>query len=173
MKVRLSELAHIAEIVGAVAVVISLVYVGLQVNHSVDASRSVAVNDATVALQDWYHTVGSSQQASELFYRGLISPEALAPEEEFQFLMMFHGVFLAFQNSYWLTEEGTLDPELLNSLTAAILGTKDTPGMERYWRQRKSYLNPNFGEYVDELMGRQTNRSMDIYQPSPVQPKSN
>ena len=173
MKFRLSELAHIAEIVGALAVVVSLVYVGIQVNNSVDASRSVAVNDANVALQNWYHEVGSSQQASELFYRGLISSEALAPEEEFQFLMMFHGVFLAFQNSYWLTEEGTLDPELLNSLTAAILGTKDMPGTQRYWRQRKSYLNPNFGAYVDELMERETNPSMDIYQLPPGYPESN
>jgi len=173
MKVRLSELAHIAEIIGAGAVVISLVYVGLQVNHSVDASRSVAVNDATVALQDWYHTVGSSQQASELFYRGLMSSEALAAEEEFQFLMMMHGIFLSFQNSYWLTEEGTLDRDLLSGLTAAILGVKDAPGTQRYWRQRKSYLNPTFGEYVDDLMARETNPSMDIYQLPPAQPESN
>jgi hypothetical protein len=160
----LSDLAHLAEIVGAVAVVVSLVYVGIQVNDSVGASRSASVNDANVALQNWYLEVGTNQQASALFYRGLMSAEALpTAEEEFQFLMTFHGVFLAFQNSYWLTEEGTLDPELLESLTAAILGVKDTPGMRRYWRQRKSYLNASFAEYVEQLLERETNSSMDIY----------
>ena len=163
MKPNLSELAHIAEIVGAVAVVVSLIYVGIQVQDTVGASRSAAVNDANVALQTWYLELGSDQQASSVFYRGLMSAEPLAVEEEFQFLMMFHGIFLAFQNSYWLTEEGTLDPELLDSLTAAILGVKDTPGMQRYWRQRRSYLNASFAEYVDRLLELETNTSMDMY----------
>ncbi len=163
MKSRLSDLAHLAEIVGALAVIVSLVYVGIQVKDSVGASRSASVNDANVALQSWYLEVGTNEQASALFYRGLMSAEALPAAEEFQFLMTFHGVFLAFQNSYWLTEEGTLDPELLESLTAAILGVKDTPGMRRYWRQRKSYLNASFGEYVEQLLRRETNTSMDIY----------
>lgn len=173
MRSRLSDLAHFAEIVGAVAVVISLVYVGIQVSDSVGASRSASVNDANVALQSWYHEVGSNQQASALFYRALMSPDALPDEEEFQFLMMFHGVFLAFQNSYWLTEEGTLDPELLESLTAAILGVKDTPGMRRYWRQRRSYLNASFAEYVDQLLERETNTSMDVYRRTPASPEGN
>ncbi|MGI9626426.1 MAG: hypothetical protein ACR2QM_06290 [Longimicrobiales bacterium] len=163
MKSRLADLAHLAEIVGAFAVVVSLVYVGIQVNDGVGASRSASVNDANVALQSWYLEVGTNEQTSNLFYRGLLSDEALPNEEEFQFLMIFHGVWLAFQNSYWLAEEGTLDPELLEALTAAILGVKDTPGMQRYWRQRRSYLNASFGLYVDELLARETNTSMDIY----------
>lgn len=40
---------------------------------------------------------------------------------------------------------------------------KDTPGLNRYWRQRRSYLNASFAEYVDELLQRETNTSMDIY----------
>lgn len=172
MRSRLADMAHLAEIVGALAVVVSLVYVGIQVRDSVGASRSASVNDANVALQSWYLEVGTNQQASSLFYRGLMSPEALPTvEEEFQFLMTFHGVFLAFQNSYWLTQEGTLDPELLEALTAAILGVKDTPGMRRYWRQRKSYLNASFAEYVEQLLERETNTSMDIYRPTDPVPE--
>ncbi len=168
MTSRLSNMAHLAEIIGAFAVVVSLIYVGLQVNDSVSASRSASVNAANVALQTWYLEVGTDEQTSSLFYRGLMSDQALPAEEEFQFLMTFHGVFLAFQNSYWLAEEGTLDRELLEALTAAILGVKDTPGMRRYWRQRKSYLNASFGTYVDQLLERATNTSMDIYRtPAP------
>ena len=40
MKTKLSELASIAEIIGAFAVVISLIYVGVQVNDSAGAVRS-------------------------------------------------------------------------------------------------------------------------------------
>lgn len=69
MKLKLSKLAHLAEIIGAVAVVISLIYVGVQVNDSASAVRSAAANDANVALQSWYLQIGSDQQTSELFMK--------------------------------------------------------------------------------------------------------
>jgi len=64
LKLKLSELANIAEIIGAFAVVISLIYVGLQVNNSAVAVRSASANDANVALQNWYLEIGSDQQTS-------------------------------------------------------------------------------------------------------------
>lgn len=164
MKYRLSDLASMAEIIGAFAVVVSLVYVGIQVDDSASAVRAASANDANVAVQNWYLEVGSDEQTSRVFYRALTSKEPLTDEEEFQFLMMFHGVFLAFQNSYLLAEEGTIDVELREALTRAILGVKDTPGMRRYWRQRKSYLHTAFADYVDELLLKERNPSMDLYQ---------
>ena len=166
MKLKLSKLANLAEIIGAFAVVISLVYVGIQVNDSAGAVRAASANDANVALQNWYLQIGSDQQTSELFYEALTSEKALSNQEEFQFLMMLHGAFLAFQNSYLLAEEGTIDLELREAITAAILGIKALPGMARYWRQRKSYLHSGFAEYVDQLLMRDTEVSVDIYRAS-------
>ena len=163
MKFKLSELASIAEIIGAFAVVISLVYVGAQVSDSAGAVRSAAANDANVAVQNWYMQIGSDQQTSELFYNALTSEEALSNQEEFQFLMMIHGIFLAFQNSYLLAEEGTIDVELRDGLTRVVLGIKDTPGMRRYWRQRRGYLHSDFANYVDQLLTQEADDSVDIY----------
>ncbi len=171
MKFKLSDVASMAEIIGAFAVVISLIYVGIQVNDSASAVRSASANDANSALQNWYLQIGSDQQTSELFYEGLTSEIALSDQKEFQFLMMFHGVFLAFQNSYLLAEEGTIDVELREALTRAILGVKDTPGMRRYWRQRKSFLHSAFADYVDQLLKQETNPSMDIYRISEGEPE--
>ena len=171
MKLKLSELASIAEIIGAFAVVISLIYIGVQVNDSAGAVRSASANDANVALQSWYLQIGSDQQTSELFYEALTSEEALSNQEEFQFLMMLHGVFLAFQNSYLLAEEGTIDVELREALTSAILGVKELPGMRRYWRQRRSYLHSGFADYVDQLLKQETDVSVDIYRTSEAEPE--
>ncbi len=171
MKLKLPELANLAEIIGAFAVVISLAYVGIQVNDSAGAVRSAAANDANVALQNWYIQIGSDQQTSELFYDALMSEEALSNKEEFQFLMMLHGAFLAFQNSYLLAEEGTIDADLREAITAAILGVKSLPGMKRYWRQRRSYLHSGFADYVDQLLVQEIDVSVDIYRSSESDPE--
>jgi len=171
MKLKLSELASIAEIIGAFAVVVSLIYVGVQVNDSAGAVRSASANDANVALQSWYMQIGSDQQTSELFYEGLTSKEALSNQKEFQFLMMFHGVFLAFQNSYFLAEEGTIDTDLRDAITVAILGVKELPGTRRYWRQRRSYLHSGFADYVDQLLEQESEVSVDIYRSPEAEPE--
>jgi hypothetical protein len=96
-------------------------------------------------------------------YRGLMSEQALTNEEEYQYLMMMHGGFLGFQNSYLLAEEGTIDKELLNSLNTTIANIHWLPGMKRYWRQRRSYLHPGFVEWVDRASVQGTERTMDLY----------
>ena len=173
MKLKLSDLASIAEIIGAFAVVISLIYVGVQVNDSVSAVRSASANDANVAVQNWYLQIGSDAQTSNIFYDGLTSEESLPTHDEFQFLMMFHGAFLAFQNSYLIAAEGTIDVELLNGLTGAIVLVKDLPGMRRYWRQRKSTFHSEFASYVDDLLELDTSSAMDLYRNSEVEPDHN
>lgn len=171
MKLKLTEMASIAEVIGAIAVVISLVYVGIQVNDSVGAARSDSANNANVALQSWYQQIGSDQQSSELFYEALTSEEPLSNHEEFQFLMMFHAVFLALQNSYLLAEEGTIDVELRESLSSVILGVKDLPGTKRYWRQRRSYLHPRYADYVDQIFARESDVRVDIYRIPEAEPE--
>ena len=163
MRMKLSQLASLAEIVGAFAVVASLIYVGIQVDDSNRAVRSAAINDANVAVQEWYMLVGSDAHTSHQFYNSLMSDEIESKEKEFQFMMMFHGVFLGFQNSYLMAEEGTLDSELVDGLAMAILTVKDTPGMQRYWRQRRTLLHPRFARYVDELLDREGDTPMEIY----------
>ena len=171
MKFKLSDLSNIAEIIGAFAVVISLIYVGVQVNDSAGAVRSASAYDANVAVQNWYMQIGSDQQTSELFYEALTSEEALSNQEEFQFLMIFHGIFLAFQNSYLLAEEGTIDSDLSEALTGVVVGIKDLPGWRRYWRQRKSYLHPGFADYVDQLLKQEKRNTVDIYRTSEAEPE--
>ena len=83
MKLKLSEWANLAEIIGAFAVVVSLLYVGIQVNDSASAVRSASANDANVALQNWYLQIGSDRETSELFYTALTSETALSDDEEF------------------------------------------------------------------------------------------
>jgi len=62
-----------------------------------------------------------------------------------------------------LAEEGTIDFDLREAITAAIVGVKTLPGTARYWRQRRSYLHPRFAEYVDELMAMESPVTVDIY----------
>jgi len=163
VRLKLSEWADVADILGAVAVIVSLIYVGYQVNVNTSAIRSAAANDASVAMQTWYLEMGSNRQSSDMWFNAMTSPEPLATHDEFQFMMMMHAVLLGMQNSYLLSREGTIDIEFREGITIAIVAVKDLPGMRRFWRQRKGFFHSGFAEYVDGLLARQAIETLDMY----------
>jgi len=160
---KLSEWASIAEIIGAVAVVVSLLYVGLQVNDNTSAIRSTAANDATVTMQAWYLEMGSNRQASDVWFNAMTSAEPLSTNDEFQFMMSMHSVLLGMQNSFLLSQEGTIDAEFREALTIAIVAVKDLPGMKRFWRQRRHFFHSDFAEYVEDQLAQDGIETLDMY----------
>ena len=159
----LEAAANYADIIGGIAVVVSLIYIAIKVNHSTSAIRSSAANDASVAMQSWYLEMGSNRQASDMFFNALTSPNPLETHDEFQFMMMMHAVMLGMQNSYLLTREGTLDKEFSEAITTAIVGVKDLPGMANYWSQRRGYFHSEFAGYVDDLLLQDAVETLDMY----------
>ena len=160
-------MASIAEVIGAVAIVISLIYVGVQVTDSTRAVRSATANETASALSSWYAQLGNNLQASQVFIDGMTSPESLSREELFQFVVQFHGLFLEYQAAYYLSQEGTLDVELQEAITNTLLGVRDQPGFALYWGQRRGLFKSDFRGYVDDLLtGGTTNIDMErIYRP--------
>lgn len=160
----------VAAILGAVAVIATLIYVATQVRHSADqakssaqAVRSAAVTDATSGMQSIYQTLGTNADTSRLFFNALVDPDSLSTEDQFQYLMLMHSFFLGFQRNYFLAEEGTLNEELRDSIGKAIVAINNLPGMDFYWRQRKSFFQPEFVKWAEKLMASETRPEMEVY----------
>jgi len=163
MKLKLADYAQIAEIVGAFAIILSLVFVGFQLNDNAKATRSATANATIAPMSAWYAGNGQNEQAASLFLNAIENPDAQTREEWFQFVMNFHALMLNFQNSFYLVEEGTLDHEIRDSLTAVIAAVKDQPGFLLYWRQRKPIFFPEFQDYVDGIIASEQVNSEGIY----------
>ena len=159
----LEQLALIADIVSAIAIVITLVYLALQIKDSARSSRSAAVTDATTAMQAFYQELGSNPATSKLFLEAVTNPDALSQQDQFQYLMLMHSCFLGFQRSFFLAREGTLDVALRDSIGTALHAVNRMPGMHLYWRQRKAYFQPEFVEWVEDLLAREPLSDMDAY----------
>ena len=153
----------IGEIVGAIAVILTLVYLAIQIRDSAKASRSAAVTDATTAMQAFYQELGSNPKTSRLFLTAMTNPESLSREDEFQYVMLMHSCFLGFQRSFFLAHEGTLHVGLRDSIGTAIHAVNHLPGIYVYWTQRKAYFQPAFIAWVEDLLQREPLSDMRAY----------
>lgn len=154
MNQKLSDWSSLAEIVSAVAIVISLIYVGIQVTESTRAVRSATANETAATISNWYMTLGASPETAETYARAMEDPESVSRGEFLQFMYLSHGILTQYQAAYYTSEEGTLDVELRESLTNVIAGVREMPGFLTYWSQRRTLFEPGFREFIDDLLAR-------------------
>ena len=152
MKYKLKSIAQFAEIFGGIAILISLIFVGIQFKENTKATKSANASATVATLANWYVEIGNNNASSDLFYNFMADPDTLTPEQRFQAVMICHGLFIILQNSFYLVKEGTLDSEMQNSLTSAILGAVDQPGFKFFWEQRKSIYFKDFRLYIEDLI---------------------
>ena len=163
MKIKLKKIALIVEILGGVAILISLIFVGIQLKDNTKATRSSTATATIGTMTDWYVTMGTNAEASSSFWKFLSDPNSMTKEEQLQHIYNLHGLLLTFQNSYYLALEGTLDERIPESLNQVIIGVKDQPGFQLYWKARKSIFFKEYRDYVDEIMKSNTKVSEGIY----------
>lgn len=152
IEVKLSEAASWAEIVSAVGLVISLVYVGIQVTDNTSAMRSETASNASTEFIDWYTHLSGDPELMEVWLRGVTSPETLDEKQSLRFVFLVHIIMLQFQNNYYLVEEGTLDKKMLSAINNTLATIRGTPGFEMYWSLRRDLLYPEFHVFVEQLM---------------------
>ena len=152
MKHTLQDWANLAEIIGTVAIIFSLVFVGLQISDNTREMRSAAAHNATVALQSWYVEIGTNEQAAKVFRKGMSNPTAMSKDESVQFLMNVHSALIAYQSIYFSMSEGTLDTSLYRAMFANMGASVPTPGFQWYWKQRRNSFTPEFQQYVEQLI---------------------
>ncbi len=64
MKYTLKKIALITEIIGGIAILISLIFVGFQFRENTIATKSATANAANAITVSWYTQTGNSAQSS-------------------------------------------------------------------------------------------------------------
>jgi len=163
MRIKLEKIALIAEIFGGIAILISLLFVGIQLRENTKATRSSTATATIGTMTNWYVTMGTDGETSVSFWRFLADPETMTKEEQLQHIYNLHGLLLTFQNSYYLALEGTIDERIPESLNQVLIGVKDQPGFKLYWDARKSIFFKEYRDYVDGILNSKLNISEGIY----------
>jgi hypothetical protein len=164
MKYTLKKVALITEIIGGIAIVISLIFVGIQFKENTIATKSATANAANAITVSWYAQTGNSAQSSQLMWDYIKDPESITSSaEKYQATILMHGLILSFQNNYYLANEGTLDQNVQESLTASISAVKNQPGWQEYWENRKSHFFVEFREYMNSILTSDSEVTEGVY----------
>ena len=148
-KPRLSELSQYAEIAAAITVVISLIYVGQQVQDNTAAIRSStmqAVADSSdLALQKQ----AADEELSRIRMTGNADISSLTELEAMRYMSFHRGQWLRMQNIYAQQQLGVLDEGFWYTYSRIICAVYSPPGVRATWSDHSDVLAPDFVEFVE------------------------
>jgi thymidylate synthase ThyX len=152
--VSIQELGSLGEFLGAIGVIVSLIYLATQIRQNTRAIRSSAVQASTSITGSTVALMGQNPHNADVFHRGLRSYDELSESEQTHFTIMVSGVFTNADATYWDHRHGLLPPEVWDRSQRLVQFYMETPGGQRVWRiARRSLVSRPFAEFVDATFG--------------------
>ena len=142
-------LGAVGEIIGAVAVILTVGYLALQIRQNTAAVRSTATQGASQELAGVYHTLCTDPELAMIFVRGLKAPNELSDPEMARYFSLHMMTMFNMQTLYMQTQNQFMDETLLLSWSRVVSDIFETPGFQLFWGQRKHVFAPEFREYLE------------------------
>jgi len=153
----------IAELVGAVGVVASLIYLASQIRHN---SRSVeaATNHAIVRARNELNIAVATRPAlSELLRRGASSFDSLQPDESQRYDLCMISNLNIFEDAYVQYSKGLATREFWEENVSVLGLIFSLPGPQQWWRANAHahVMNPMFRQTIEASIGKQGGRAAE------------
>lgn len=133
----------IAEMLGAVAVVISLIYVGKQVKSSTEQAISDRLGDAMM--------IASSSDLGGLVIRAIDNDASLTREERSRVVFFFSGWLRTMEQAHRQYKRGYLDKQLWQGYESYLRTVVPADLLQEYWKHRRTIFNEDFRRLVDDV----------------------
>lgn len=159
MNLSIEEWAAIAEIIGGLAVLVSLIYLAYEVRQNtrqlemnLAAERLMAFERTAQISNDMRELLVTNAEVAALFRRGMNSFNELQGLERFRVNMLFRNLFSQFQSSHvrHITWDG--EDEMLRGQESFMDGLLSHPGIQEWLDAETMDWHPAFRSFVEERL---------------------
>jgi len=150
-KVTLSGLSDLSQVVSAIAVVFSLIYVAQQIRANTEATRAATRQSIAETDFEFISTVLDPLTLLEAETK-LLAGSELAPSEHLALVERQHLNFRIFENAYYQFSTGLLEPETWERYRQIIrVLLFDREPARTMWEQKKHIFDESFRVEVEAI----------------------
>jgi hypothetical protein len=144
-------ISAVSQFISSIAVVLSVLYLGIQVHRSTRIARVAAQDAAAAAVRDVTNTFMENADMSRIWGAGLEDLKTLSPEDQARFFHATHQFLKALETIHFHHLNGLMDEQLWRGWQEMLRHYIAAPGMARYWEIRSQLFSVRFREFVSHL----------------------
>ena len=135
----------IGEIAGAIAVVLSLIYLAVQIRTSNRAAKNALMQEVQDTVKVVFH---KNHDEAELYLKAAKDFDSLSEIEELKFRQLLEVSILDHQRIYNLAKAGGIDEWILFTMDRYLEDLIQMPGVRRWFEKHGSLIHPEFREVL-------------------------
>lgn len=150
----MEELSNYAEVFGGIAVIISLMYLAVQVRANTREQRHQARYDQFEIQNSVYNLMIEDAETTRVFIKAGQDYETLDDAERIRFgvanLKVLHAFYLIME----MRDDGLVDEDVFRGFEQFILGSLSTPGSRYWWTKMQfpQHVAPRVREHFTKLL---------------------
>jgi hypothetical protein len=146
----LEQFFYLSQILAAIAVVASLLFVGFELRHGTRATRAQIHQNFT---HGWLSLGPMIADNSRIFAAGITADEAgfraMPNDEKLAFMSIVFAFFKHYENMYEQQKEGFIRAEDWEAWARHMFMYWRMPGVQVWWRYRGAAFAPDFRQFLE------------------------
>ena len=147
----LNELGSLGEFISGLAVVVTLIYLALQIRHNTRAVRSSMHQDMVGSTARIAESVSDSPDVGRIVLKADEDYDNLTKEEFIRFEAYAERVFGNFESVFYSYRNSMIEPDLWDSWKSSFLADISRDAMRRFWQDQRPLHLRDFMDFIDQF----------------------
>ena len=145
----LDQLGSIGSIISGIAVVISLIYLDIQIRQNTEAGRTSTYQSIVSDFGTMNNNLAGNPELSHMFVYALENYHEFNDQEKARISQMFFQIFRMFENMFYQQKKGYLDQDLWIGWKRLMLTYFARPGFQTWWEHRRVVYAEPFVQFLE------------------------
>ena len=147
----LSNLASLGSFVSGFAVLISLIYLALQVRQT-ERNQQISIRHSRVSRTVELHLALADPAVADAWLHGSGSPQKITQTEVSQFNSLCRAHFFHFEDSFYQREERLLNDAAFETVVGGVRLLARSPGFRAAWKISRANFGGRFLAFMDGVI---------------------
>lgn len=147
----IQDLGSIGEMIAAIATVLTLAYLAIQIGRNTQATHSSAFHAVSDSMNHINIAVAQSPELSRIWLTGAVDRDSLTDAEQHQFDMLLLSYFHVFETMHYQASKGAGDSDLVATEERSIAALFATNGVQQWWANNPYAFGPEFRQYLEKF----------------------
>lgn len=150
--IDLQYLANLGEVIGAVVVILSLIYLAIQVRQNTQAQRTENYSRALDRVAAMQSMLSQDGEMSLIFSKAVLDSAKLTPQERVRFTWSMYEAFGAFEFMFHASRANAIPAEVWTRWSSGVAWWLSFPGVQSWWQGLPFPFTESFTTFVESLL---------------------
>ncbi len=138
----------VGEIVGAIAVVATIIYLAFQMRQNTTAIQLNTAHSVTEELQEMFSLLASDQSLSEIFVQAAQGTD-LSGSDRVRYYTFMHNFVRVYENAFLQNRPNVVDEAHWAGMTRMMIDVSAMPAFSLYWADRMHWFSEDFQQHIN------------------------